>query len=169
MDGRCFLRVGGTGDDPGGRRDPKTSPTAFNVLRPGFARLNAVTMTGIPPQESRPMIQRFDTGPRMSKIVIHHGVAYLAGQVPQDANADIAGQTEQVLHAIDDLLQRAATDKAHILRADIFLADMADFDGMNEVWERWVPQGAAPARATVQARLARPNLKIEIVIIAAVP
>ena len=165
----AFLHVGATGDGPDGRREPKTSPTAFNFLRPGFARLNAVTMTVIPPQESRPMIQRFDTGPRMSKIVIHHGVAYLAGQVPQDANADIAGQTEQVLHAIDDLLQRAATDKAHILRADIFLADMADFDGMNEVWERWVPQGAAPARATVQAKLARSNLKIEIVIIAAVP
>lgn len=115
------------------------------------------------------MIQRFDTGPRMSKIVIHNGVAYLAGQVPRDASADIAGQTEQVLHAIDDLLQRAATNKAHVLRADIFLADMADFDGMNEVWERWVPEGAAPARATVQASLARSNLKIEIVIIAAVP
>ena len=115
------------------------------------------------------MIQRFDTGPRMSKMIIHNGVAYLAGQVPQDASADIAGQTGQVLHALDDLLQRAASDKAHILRADIFLADMADFDGMNEIWEKWVPQGAAPARATVQAKLARPNLKIEIVIIAAVP
>ena len=115
------------------------------------------------------MIQRFDTGPRMSKIIIHNGVAYLAGQVPQDASADIVGQTEQVLQAIDDLLQRAATDKTNILRADISLADMADFDGMNGAWEKWVPEGAAPARATVQAQLARSNLKIEIVIIAAVP
>ena len=115
------------------------------------------------------MIQRIDSGSRMSKIVIHNGVAYLAGQVPQDASADIAGQIGQVLHTIDGLLQRAATDKASILRADIFLADMADFDAMNEAWERWLPQGAAPARATVQAKLARPNLKIEIVIIAAVP
>ena len=115
------------------------------------------------------MIQRFGTGPRMSQMIIHNGVAYLAGQVPQDASAGIAGQTGQVLQAIDDLLKSAATDKSHILRADIFLADMADFGGMNEVWESWVPQGAAPARATVQARLARPDLKIEIVIIAAVP
>ncbi|MGY0558550.1 MULTISPECIES: RidA family protein [unclassified Lysobacter] len=115
------------------------------------------------------MIQRFDTGPRMSKIIIHNGVAYLSGQVPKDASADITGQTEQVLQAIDDLLQQAATDKAHILRADIYLADMADFGAMNEAWEKWVPQGATPARATVQAGLARPNLKIEIVIIAAVP
>jgi enamine deaminase RidA (YjgF/YER057c/UK114 family) len=115
------------------------------------------------------MIQRFDTGPRMSKIIIHNGVAYLSGQVPQDASADIAGQTEQVLHAIDDLLERAATDKTNILRADIFLADMADFAAMNETWEKWVPQDAAPARATVQARLARPDLKIEIVVIAAIP
>ena len=83
--------------------------------------------------------------------------------------ADIAGQTAQVLHAIDELLRRAATDKTHILRAEIFLADMADFDRMNEAWARWVPQGATPARATVQARLARPDWKIEIVITAAVP
>jgi enamine deaminase RidA (YjgF/YER057c/UK114 family) len=115
------------------------------------------------------MIQRFGTGPRMSKIVIHNGVAYLSGQVPQDASADIAGQATQVLQAIDDLLQQAATDKTHILRADIFLADMADFAAMNEIWEKWVPQGATPARATVQARLARPDLKIEIVIVAAIP
>ena len=115
------------------------------------------------------MIQRFDTGPRMSKIVIHNGVAYLSGQVPQDASADIAGQAQQVLHAIDELLQRAATDKTHILRADIFLADMADFAAMNDIWEAWVPQDAAPARATVQARLARPELKIEIVVVAAIP
>ena len=114
------------------------------------------------------MIQRFGTGPRMSRMIIHNGVAYLSGQVPQDASADIAGQTAQVLQTIDDLLQQAATDKAHILRADIFLADMGDFGAMNEVWEKWVPQGATPARATVQARLARPELKIEIVIIAAV-
>lgn len=115
------------------------------------------------------MIQRFHTGPRMSKIVIHNGVAYLSGQVPQDPGADIAGQTAQVLQSIDDLLQTAGTDKSRILRADIFLADMADFGAMNTVWEKWVAQDAAPARATVQARLARPELKIEIVIIVAMP
>ncbi len=114
------------------------------------------------------MIQRFDTGPRMSEMTVHHGVAYLAGQVPEDTSADIVGQTSQVLHAIDRLLKLAATDKTHILRAEIFLADMADFAGMNEAWSTWVPQGATPARATVQATLAKPDWKIEIVITAAV-
>lgn len=115
------------------------------------------------------MIQRFDTGPRMSEMTIHNGVAYLAGQVPEDTSAGIVGQTEQVLDAIDALLKLAVTDKTNILRAEIFLADMADFAGMNEAWDKWVPQDAAPARATVQARLARPEWKIEIVITAAVP
>lgn len=115
------------------------------------------------------MVQRFDTGPRMSEMTIHNGVAYLAGQVPEDTSADIVGQTGQVLHAIDDLLKLAATDKTHILRAEIFLADMADFAGMNEAWDKWVPQGATPARATVQAKLARANCKIEIVVTAALP
>lgn len=114
------------------------------------------------------MIQRFDTGPRMSEMTVHNGVAYLAGQVAEDPGADIVGQTTQVLQAIDDLLKRAATDKTRILRAEIFLSDMADFAGMNEAWGAWVPQGATPARATVQATLANPGWKVEIVITAAV-
>lgn len=104
----------------------------------------------------------------MSEMTIHNGVAYLAGQVAEDPNADIVGQTTQVLHAIDALLQRAASDKTRILRAEIYLADMADFAGMNEAWASWVPPGATPARATVRATLARPEWKIEIVITAAV-
>ncbi|MCW4453710.1 RidA family protein [Flavobacterium sp. MXW15] len=115
------------------------------------------------------LIQRYDTGTRMSEITVHNGVAYLAGQVPEDTGADIVGQTEQVLKAIDDLLALAVTDKSNILRAEIFLADMADFAGMNQAWDKWVPQGATPARATVEARLANPEWKIEIVVTAAVP
>ena len=115
------------------------------------------------------MIQRFDCGPRMSEMTVHNGVAYLAGQIPEDPTLDIVGQTEQVLQAIDDLLKLAAMDKTHILRAEIFLADMADFAGMNQAWDTWVPQGATPARATVQAKLARPEWKIEIVVTAAIP
>ena len=115
------------------------------------------------------MIQRFDTGPRMSGMTIHNGVAYLAGLMPKDTGADIAGQTGQVLQAIDDLLKLAATDKTHILRAEIFLADMADFAGMNEAWDKWIAEYSTPARATVQAKLARANCKIEIVVTAAVP
>jgi enamine deaminase RidA (YjgF/YER057c/UK114 family) len=113
------------------------------------------------------MIQRYDTGPRMSEMVVHQGVAYLAGQVADDAGADIRGQTRQVLDAIDALLARAGSDKARILRAQIFLADLADFAAMNEVWEAWVVPGHTPARATVQAALARPQWKIEIMVTAA--
>ena len=114
------------------------------------------------------MIQRFDVGRRMSEMAVHNGVAYLAGQVAEDASADIAGQTRQVLAAVDALLARAGTDKTHILRAQIFLADLADFDAMNAVWEAWVVEGYTPPRATVQAALARPGWKVEIVVTAAV-
>jgi enamine deaminase RidA (YjgF/YER057c/UK114 family) len=100
-------------------------------------------------------------------MAIHHGTVYLAGQVPDDTTQDIRGQTRQVLAAIDDLLAEARTDKAHLLMVQIFLADMADFAGMNEVWDAWVSAGDAPPRATVQARLARPTCRIEIVATAA--
>ncbi|MEW6097915.1 MAG: RidA family protein [Pseudomonadota bacterium] len=115
------------------------------------------------------MVQRFDVGPRLSEMAIHKGVVYLAGQVPDDASQDIRGQTAQVLGMIDRLLERAGTDKRHLLMVQIFLADLADFDGMNEVWDAWVPAGHAPARATVQARLARPEWRIEVVATAALP
>jgi enamine deaminase RidA (YjgF/YER057c/UK114 family) len=114
------------------------------------------------------MVQRFDTGPRLSEMTVHNGTAYLAGQVPTDASADIAGQTRQVLAQIDALLERAGSDKSKILMAQIFIVDLADFPGMNAVWEQWLPQGHAPARATVQAKLARPEWKLEIVVTAAV-
>lgn len=113
-------------------------------------------------------IQRFDVGPRMSEMAVHNGVAYLAGQVAADASLDIRGQTRQVLAAIDALLERAGSDKSKILRAQIFLADLADFSAMNAVWEAWVVAGHTPPRATVQATLAKPQWKIEIVVTAAV-
>lgn len=113
------------------------------------------------------MIQRFDTGPRMSEMTVHNGVAYLAGQIAEDTSADIAGQTREVLAAIDRLLALAATDKSRILRAEIFMTDLAEFAEMNKVWEEWVSPGNTPARATVQAKLADPAWKIEIVITAA--
>ncbi|WP_045728317.1 MULTISPECIES: RidA family protein [unclassified Xanthomonas] len=114
------------------------------------------------------MIQRFDTGPRMSEMTVHNGVAYLAGQIADDASADIAGQTRQVLEAIDRLLALAATDKSRILRAEIYMTDLAEFAEMNKVWEAWVSPANTPARATVQAKLANPQWKIEIVVTAAV-
>ncbi|MCO5976303.1 MULTISPECIES: RidA family protein [Ideonella] len=114
------------------------------------------------------MIQRFDVGARMCEMTVHNGVAYLAGQVAEDGSQDIVGQTRQVLAAIDALLAKAGSDKTKILRAQIFLADLADFPGMNSVWDTWVVAGHTPARATVQAALAKPEWKIEIVITAAV-
>jgi enamine deaminase RidA (YjgF/YER057c/UK114 family) len=113
------------------------------------------------------MIQRFDVGARMSEMAVHNGVVYLAGQVPEDGSADMTGQTRQVLAAVDALLARAGSDKSRILRAQIFLADLADFPAMNAVWDAWVEAGHTPPRATVQAALARPEWKIEMVVTAA--
>lgn len=114
------------------------------------------------------MIKRLEAGPRMSEASIHNGMVYLAGQVPEDTDADIEGQTRQVLEAIDSLLADAGTDKTRILRAEIFLADIGEFAGMNAAWDAWVPAGQAPSRATVEARLADPTWKVEIVVTAAI-
>lgn len=113
------------------------------------------------------MVQRYDVGARMCEMTVHNGVCYLAGQVAVGGAKDIEGQTREVLAAIDGLLARAGTDKSKILRAQIFLADMADFPGLNSVWDGWVVPGQVPARATVQAALAKPEWKVEIVVTAA--
>lgn len=113
-------------------------------------------------------IQRLHVGPRMSEAAVHQGVVYLAGQVADDASQDITGQTRQVLAAVDRLLAEAGSDKSRILRAQIFLVDLAEFDAMNAVWEAWVVPGHTPPRATVQANLAKPGWKIEVVVTAAV-
>lgn len=114
------------------------------------------------------MIQRFDVGPRMSEMAIHNGVVYLAGQIADDAGQDIRGQTRQVLAAVDALLAQAGTDKSKLLRVEIFLKDILDFDGMNQVWDEWVMPGHTPPRATVEARLANAEWRIEVLVTAAV-
>jgi len=114
------------------------------------------------------MVQRFDVGARLSEMAVYNGVAYLAGQVAADGTQDIAGQTAQVLAQIDALLARAGTDKSKILMCQIFIADLADFPGMNAVWETWVSAGNAPPRATVEAKLAQPQWRVEMVVTAAV-
>ncbi|HEY7803388.1 MAG TPA: RidA family protein, partial [Orrella sp.] len=88
-------------------------------------------------------IQRVNVEKRLSDMAIHNGVAYLAGQIPEDASLDITGQTEQVLSIIDGLLQQAGTNKSRILMAQIFIANMAEFDGMNKAWDAWVADGNA--------------------------
>ena len=112
--------------------------------------------------------ERFDVGARMSQMALHNGTLYLAGQVAADDSQDITGQTRQVLAAIDALLARGGSNKSKIVMAQIFLADIDDFAAMNAVWDAWVVPGHTPPRATVQARLARPQWKVEIVVTAAV-
>ncbi len=113
------------------------------------------------------MVQRFDVGTRLSEMAVHNGVCYLAGQVAADGSQDIAGQTRQVLAAIDALLARAGTDKRKLLMVQIFIKDLADFAAMNVAWEAWLPAGHAPPRATVKADLAKPEWRVEMVVTAA--
>jgi len=112
-------------------------------------------------------IARFHVGHRLSDMAVYNGTVYLAGQVPTDGTRDIRGQTEEVLSTVERLLGEAGSDKSRILIATIYLSDMADFGGMNEIWDGWVTEGSAPPRATVQAKLARPDWRIEVVVVAA--
>ena len=111
-------------------------------------------------------IKRIECGTRMSEAVIHNGVVYLAGQVGNPGDS-VADQTREVLAQVDRLLAEAGTDKTRILKAQIWLADMADFADMNAVWDAWVPQGHCPARATGEAKLATPDYKVEVIVTAA--
>ena len=112
-------------------------------------------------------ITRHHTNQRMSQIVVHGDTIYLAGQVAADAGADITVQTQQVLQKIDTLLAEVGSDKSKILSAQIWIASMGHFAQMNEVWDAWVAEGHAPARACIEARLASPDLLVEVGIIAA--
>lgn len=111
------------------------------------------------------MIERIETGPRMSKIVTHNGVAYLCGQVGDGET--VAEQTRDCLSRVEHLLEAAGSSPERMLQAVIWLSDMADFAEMNSVWDAWVPAGCAPARACGEARLARPDLRVEIIVTAA--
>jgi enamine deaminase RidA (YjgF/YER057c/UK114 family) len=112
-------------------------------------------------------IERQEIGQRMSRIVKHNGTIYLCGQVAADANAGIAEQTQTMLDKVEALLKQAGSDKEHILSATVYIRDMKDFAAMNAVWDAWVPEGHAPARACVEARMARPELLVEVSVIAA--
>ena len=115
-------------------------------------------------------ITRIKTSERASAIVIHHGVAYLSGQVAADPDADIQEQTRSTLERVDALLVEAGTDNEHMLVATIYLRDIDNhFALMNEVWNAWVPTGHSPARACVEAHMARSGLLVEICVTAALP
>jgi len=114
-------------------------------------------------------ILRVETNQRMSRVVIFNGIVWLAGLTAGDATKDIKGQTQQVLDKVDAYLEKAKTDKMKLLSAQIWLKDIErDFAGMNEVWDAWIPAGAAPARATGESKLARGDLLVEIVVTAAI-
>jgi len=104
----------------------------------------------------------------MSRIVIHNDTVYLCGQVCKDATKDIRVQTATMLEKVDDLLLEAGSDREHLLSATVYIRDMKDFAAMNEVWDSWVAEGHAPARACVEARMARPELLVEVSVVAAV-
>ena len=113
-------------------------------------------------------IQRFEVGPRMSQMVVHGGLAHLAGIVADDLVPSVGDQTRQILAKIDRLLALAGTDKTKLLKANIWLSDIRRFDEMNAAWDAWVPAGQPPARATVEARLAGPDYLVEIMVEAVV-
>ncbi len=113
-------------------------------------------------------IQRFETGPRMSQIVVHGDTVYLAGVVANNASGEsVTKQTQDVLSIIDGHLKKAGSDKSKLLSATIYLTDMNSFAEMNAVWEGWVSAGNTPARATVEAKLASPKYNVEIMVTAA--
>jgi enamine deaminase RidA (YjgF/YER057c/UK114 family) len=113
-------------------------------------------------------IHRFDTGPRMSQVVIHGDTVYLAGVVANSAAGEsVTKQTQDVLSIIDSHLAKAGSDKSKLLTATIYLTDMKTFAEMNAVWDGWVSAGNTPARATVEAKLAAPRYNVEIMVTAA--
>ena len=112
-------------------------------------------------------IKLLHVGKTLSEVAIHNGTVYLAGQIAEGVTQDIAGQTREVLGHIDRLLNEAGSDKSHILMCQIFIADMKHFAGMNAVWNEWGADGASPPRATVEARLAKPEWLDEMVVMAA--
>jgi enamine deaminase RidA (YjgF/YER057c/UK114 family) len=142
--------------------DPKMKVEIMVVAAIQSAKVGVVLT-----EEKTMSVKRINAGPRMSSAVVHGGTVYLAGLTADDAKADVKGQTKQILDKIDKFLAEAGTDKSKILSANIWLTDIGTWSQMNEVWDVWVAPGNAPARATVEAKLANPALKVEIMVQAA--
>ena len=114
-------------------------------------------------------VERKEVGPRMSQIVIHGNTVYLAGVVAREqAGKSVGEQTKEILATIDGYLKQAGTDKTKIIKTNIWLSDISTFQDMNKAWKEWVVKGEAPARATVEAKLADPKWKVEIMMTAAI-
>ena len=112
-------------------------------------------------------IKRYESGKRMSQAVVHSGFVFLAGQVADDTSEDAKGQTAQILVKIERLLEKVGSNKTKILSATIWLASYMSYNDVNEIWDAWVPEGEAPARACVESKLAFPQYTVEIGVIAA--
>jgi enamine deaminase RidA (YjgF/YER057c/UK114 family) len=113
-------------------------------------------------------IERFETGPRMSQVVVHGNTVYLAGIVAnKTAGESVTKQTQEILSIIDGHLAKVGTDKSKLLTTTIYITDMKTFAEMNAVWDGWVSPGNTPARATVEAKLAAPQYNVEIMVTAA--
>jgi enamine deaminase RidA (YjgF/YER057c/UK114 family) len=113
-------------------------------------------------------VKRIQVGPRMSQAVVHGNTVYLAGVVADDPSAGVKGQTEQILGKIDKLLAEAGSSKSKLLSANIWLTDISTWAEMNTAWDKWVDPSNTPARATVEAKLAAPQYKVEIMVVAAI-
>jgi len=127
------------------------------------SRLHAVSVY----EEHSMSITRFQPGKRMSQAVVHGNIVYLAGQVAADYNGSIEKQTTEVLAAIDKLLVEAGSSKSKVLTCQVILNNIADFAAMNSVYDTWIDPANPPARACIEARLAHPSLKVEIIAVAA--
>jgi enamine deaminase RidA (YjgF/YER057c/UK114 family) len=114
-------------------------------------------------------IQRIDSNPRLSRVVVHNGVAWLSGIVAADCSQDVRGQTRQVLQRLEELLAEVGSDKSRLLSAQIWMKDMLeDFSAMNEQWSAWFAPGETPARATAQVTFDDPAIRLELIVTAAV-
>lgn len=114
-------------------------------------------------------LKRLNPGPRMSEAVCIGDIAFLAGQVPDDLSANITEQTRQVLSSLDAVVSELGAHKSDIASVQVWLADMADFQGMNAVWDAWVDHDSPPARATGGVALARAGMRVEMVAVVALP
>lgn len=112
-------------------------------------------------------IERKRVGARLSQVVVHGDTVYLSGVVADHPIPDVGAQTGQILDRIDEYLRDAGSDKRRLLSVVIWLADMSSYDEMNALWDKWVPAGNTPARACVEAKLAQPELMVEMRVIAA--
>ena len=136
-------------------------------MRLSISTLNPLVLVGWVCRRGGMSIERMEVKQRMSRIVKHNGTIYLCGQVCADATKGIEEQTQTMLDKVDALLVQAGSDREHMLSATVYVRDMKDFAAMNAVWDAWVPEGHAPARACVEARMARPELLVEVSVIAA--